>query len=105
MNFPLDDNLYKGLVPVNVNDSIRHNQFPPAANQRAMHKKYLHKMKNKKRDPEPDLSDFLTEIEPINDVYPQYKIDSSISMNRLPALPRNNLDKISEIYVKLCANY
>lgn len=96
LNFPVDDQIYRGLIPVNVNDSIVHRDCPPL-NKRAMHKKYLDKMKNKKRDPEPDLKDFLTEIKPFTDAYPKYTIDQRIDLKYLPELPRGNLDKIEEI--------
>lgn len=100
LNFPIDDHIYKGLIPVNVNDSIVHRDCPPL-NKRAMHRKYLEKMKNKKRDPEPDLNDFLTEIKPLHDAYPKYKIDTTTDMSLLPKLSRDNLDKVTEIMLKL----
>lgn len=100
LNFPIDDHIYRGLVPVNVNDSVILRDCPPL-NQRAMHKKYLQKMKNKKRDPEPDLNDFLTVIKPLPDAYPKYKIDTSVDITLLPKLPRGNLDKVTEIILKL----
>lgn len=66
-----------------------------------MHKKYLQKLNNKKKDPEPDLKDFLTEIKPLADAYPKYKIDRSVDFKLLPELPRGNFDKIEEIIRKL----
>lgn len=56
---------------------------------------------NKKRDPEPDLNDFLTDIQPLADAYPKYKVDTSVDLNSLPKLPRGNLDKVTEIILKL----
>lgn len=100
LNFPLDQHIYKGLVPVNVNDSVIHRDCPPL-NKRAMHNKYLQKMKNKKRDPEPDLNDFLTDIQPLHEAYPKYKIDTSVDISFLPKLPRGNADKVTEIIFKL----
>ena len=66
-----------------------------------MHKKYLQKMKNKKRDPEPDLNDFLTDIPPFHDAYPKYKVDTTVDMSLLPRLSRGNADKVTEIILKL----
>lgn len=96
LNFPIDDPIYKGLIPVNVNDSVIHRDCPPL-NRRAMHKKYLQKMINKKKDPEPDLNDFLTDIEPLHSLYPKYTIVETTDFSLLYDLPRGNLDRITEI--------
>ena len=58
-------------------------------------------MKNKKRDPEPDLNDFLTDIPPFHDAYPKYKVDTTVDMSLLPRLSRGNADKVTEIILKL----
>lgn len=100
LNFPMDDQIYRGLVPVNANDSIVHKDCPPL-NKRAMHKKYLQKMANKKKDPEPDFKDFLSDIKPLTEAYPKYKIDQRVDFKLLPELPRGNYDKIEEIILKL----
>lgn len=100
LNFPVDDNLYQNLISVNVNDSVLN--ISSAKNRRAVHKKYLDKLKNKKKDPEPDLKDFLTEIEPLSAVLP--KPDSpieSFDLSKLPKLKTNNFDKINEIFNQL----
>lgn len=85
---------------MNVNDSVIHRDCPPL-NKRAMHKKYLQKMKNRKRDPEPDLNDFLTDIPPLHDAYPKYRVNPAVDVSLLPTLPRGNVDKVTEIILKL----
>ncbi|XP_001864281.2 uncharacterized protein LOC6047194 [Culex quinquefasciatus] len=54
LNFQHDDNVFKGLVPVNVNDSVL---IP--ARKRPLRSKFVAK---EKRDPEPELADFLRPI-------------------------------------------
>ena len=100
LNFPIEDTLYRGLVPVNVNDSVLQRDCRPL-NKRAMHKKYLQRMRNKTRDPESDLNDFLAEIRLLAEPQSRFRVDTTVDWSLLPELPRGNLTNATEIFLKL----
>ncbi|XP_055539397.1 protein PPP1R35 homolog [Wyeomyia smithii] len=58
LNFQHDENVFKGLKPVNVNDSV----LIPVT-KKPLRTKYVSK---EKRDPEPELADFLRPIPEFN---------------------------------------
>lgn len=51
LNFPADENVFKDLIPINLSDSIILPQ-----KMKINKKKYIFKLK---KDPEPDLEDFI----------------------------------------------
>lgn len=68
LNFPADKNVFKDLIPINLSDSIILPQ-----KMKINKKKYVFKQK---KDPEPDLEDFITPVsayvstmEPCKQVY------------------------------------
>lgn len=82
LNFQHDDNVFKGLVPVNVNDSVL---IP--ARKRPLRSKFVAK---EKRDPEPELADFLRPI-------PKCNIDFDPYLPPEPAPRRPNFDNFGHI--------
>uniref|UniRef100_A0A1Q3EWS4 Protein phosphatase 1 regulatory subunit 35 c-terminus n=1 Tax=Culex tarsalis TaxID=7177 RepID=A0A1Q3EWS4_CULTA len=82
LNFQQDDNVFKGLVPVNVNDSVL---IP--ARKRPLRSKFVAK---EKRDPEPELADFLRPI-------PKCSIEFEPYLPPEPVPRRPNFDNFAHI--------
>ncbi|XP_058824915.1 protein PPP1R35 homolog [Topomyia yanbarensis] len=90
LNFQHDENVFKGLVPVNVNDSV----LIPVAKKPIIRAKFVTKAK---RDPEPELADFLRPIPKFNIDFDPYLPPESI-----PRKPNfNNFDNIMDVFAKI----
>lgn len=77
LNFPADENVFKNLIPINLSDSIILPQ-----KMKINKKKYVFKQK---KDPEPDLDDFIVPIlayvstvEPAKQVYEFQKLNTDV---------------------------
>lgn len=95
LNFPTDQNLYKHLIPINVNDSALDVQT----------KKHYRKKKNAatSTEPEPYLVDYLRPIKPIEH---RLSLDNDeIDARTLRKPDRNNYRNTYEFYQRhLCPN-
>ncbi|XP_055641291.1 protein PPP1R35 homolog [Toxorhynchites rutilus septentrionalis] len=89
LNFQHDENVFKNLVPMNVNDSV----LIPAT-KKPIRTKYVSK---EKRDPEPELSDFLRPISACD-----IEFDPYLPPEPAPRRPNfNNLDNILDVLTKI----
>ncbi|XP_062551508.1 protein PPP1R35 homolog [Armigeres subalbatus] len=89
LNFHHDENVFKGLVPVNVNDSV----LIPTS-RKPLRSTYVAK---EKRDPEPELGDFLRPISKCNVPFEPY-----LAPEPAPRRPNfNNFDHILEVFAKV----
>ncbi|XP_055598932.1 protein PPP1R35 homolog [Uranotaenia lowii] len=89
LNFQHDENVFKGLVPVNVNDSIL---IP--TKKKPLKERYTAEAK---RDPEPDLADFLRPIGKFNVPFEPY-----LPLEMTPRKPNsNNFDHILDVFAKI----
>ncbi|XP_058450182.1 protein PPP1R35 homolog isoform X2 [Malaya genurostris] len=89
LNFNHDENVFKGLVPVNVNDSVL---IP--IRKKSIRVNYVMR---EKRDPEPDLAEFLRPIPAFNLDFDPYLPPESI-----PQRPNfNNFDHIMDVFNKI----
>lgn len=89
MNFQHDENVFKGLKPVNVNDSV----LIPVT-KKPLRSKYIAK---EKRDPEPELADFLRPIPEFN-----MDFDPYLPPETAPKKPNgNNFKNIINVFNKI----
>lgn len=89
MNFQHDENVFKDLIPVNVNDSV----LLPAT-KKSIRVKYTAK---EKRDPEPELSDFIRPIAACD-----IEFDPYLAPEPAPQRPNfNNFDNILDVLTKI----
>lgn len=89
LNFQHDENVFKGLVPVNVNDSV----LIPTT-RKPLRSSYVAK---EKRDPEPELGDFLRPIAKCN-----VPLEPYLAPQMAPRRPNfNNFDHILEVFAKV----
>ncbi|XP_065078367.1 protein PPP1R35 homolog [Ochlerotatus camptorhynchus] len=89
LNFQHDENVFKGLVPVNVNDSV----LIPTG-RKPLSSRYIAK---EKRDPEPELGDFLRPITKCNVPFEPY-----LPPEPAPRRPNfNNFDNIIDVFGKI----
>ncbi|XP_019538202.3 protein PPP1R35 homolog [Aedes albopictus] len=89
LNFQHDENVFKGLVPVNVNDSV----LIPTT-KKPLRSSYVVR---EKRDPEPELGDFLRPIAKCN-----VPLEPYLAPQMAPRRPNfNNFDHILEVFAKV----
>uniref|UniRef100_A0A336M574 CSON010069 protein n=1 Tax=Culicoides sonorensis TaxID=179676 RepID=A0A336M574_CULSO len=91
LNFPINKKVFRGLCPVNVNDSV----LEADVNQKSRPIRYAVPTHRSERDPEPVLADFLTHVPPC-----EYDLRESIRMKPHKFRPPicTTLENIETVY-------